>query len=106
MKFSCGRRSITARATVSPPTPESNMPMGLSSIRSHANRRLPHQRAGQTLDDIVEIVGPRAGGEVLPPAFGEECDNVAAFHTLRRLDGTTDRRARRDSGEDRLFLGQ
>src|SRR6516165_8474317 len=45
MRSSAGSRSITARATVRPPKPLSNIPIGRSSTAAHGTRRAARRRA-------------------------------------------------------------
>src|SRR4029453_17993476 len=92
-------RSITARATVSPPKPLSNMPSGRASIPKR-------YWADLEVDDLlgfpfglVEVVGERSGGEVLPPGVSDDEDDHALVDLLGDLDGAGHRGAGGDPDE-------
>src|SRR5690554_6805300 len=59
---SCGNWSMMARATVRPPTPESNTPMGASLIRLLHGRAFPYRALNQRLlqpgERLVEHAEP------------------------------------------------
>src|SRR5829696_7576556 len=90
---SCGSRSITARATVSPPTPESKMPMGRASMTEDdtaagraARPSGPELAAEAGLGGHrVGAVGP--GGEVLPAAVGGQDDDLGLLQPLGHPQG-------------------
>src|SRR4051794_1286739 len=92
---------MIARATVSPPTPESNTPIARSSLTSLA---LPPERLRDLLLRLLELRRPGLRGEVLPSAVGKETDDLRAVEL--RCDASRDVHdgAGGDAGEDALLL--
>ena len=88
-----GRRSIRALATVSPPKPLSNIPMGRSSMSRRAYVTSPtppgtRARPGMVarprsrarpgpLGDVVDVVGPYIRRQVLPASVAGDRDDHA-----------------------------
>src|SRR3546814_13583505 len=119
---------MTDRTTVSPPKPESKMPMGRSATVDQSRRspqQTPHMAIHLTVSALLRASGPElsleavlglvdgalvsAGREVLPPAVGHDEGDVCRFPTLARLGGLTYRAmpdsSRRHAGEADLDLG-
>src|SRR5436190_1051821 len=71
---------MIARATVRPPTPESNTPIARSSL---IGGRLPPERLRDLLLRLLELGRPGLRREVLPAAVGEEAHDVGVVQ-LRR----------------------
>src|SRR5205814_4710116 len=94
---------MIARATVSPPTPESNTPIARSSLMPSG---LPPQRLRDLLLRAFELRRPRLRGEVLPSAVGKETDDVRAIEVRGDPSRNVHDRARGDAGEDALLLGE
>src|SRR4051812_17916644 len=96
-RSSAGSRSMSARATVSPPKPLSNMPIGRSS---------PFAVTGSEVDDgfrpgfdLVEVGRPGAGAEVLPTAVADDGDEDPLVDLGCAANGGGHDGARRDAGE-------
>src|ERR1700693_5254762 len=94
MVFSSGSRAVSARSTVSPPTPLSNTPMGASAFTrpSVSWRRF---RADEDVGDQAD--GEVARGRVVRPveemrAVGERAD-AEDGETVRALGQAIDARA-------------
>src|SRR3954465_13783880 len=85
-----GKRSISARATVSPPKPEANMPMGRSITASHTTR--------SHLGDDVTV---RRHERERKPSRGSE-----AITTGDAIAGGNDlgRKGRRVGGESKVVM--
>ena len=98
---SFGSSSKIARATVSPPTPESKTPIGRSSPT-----RYHHRDSSTPFSAAVRSSCPGLGGQVLPAAVGEQADDVARLELRRDPLCDVDDGAARDAGEDPLPLGQ
>src|SRR4051812_37026594 len=93
---------MTARATVRPPKPLSNIPMTVTGRPARRRTSEVDDPLGPFLDD-VEIVGPRAGGEVLPAAVADDRDQNALVEVGRRANRCGHDGARRDAGEHADF---
>src|SRR4051812_37756265 len=94
---------MIARATVSPPPPESNTPIARSSLMSFA---LPPERLRDLLLRLVELRRPRLRGEVLPSPVGEETDDLGVVELRRDPAHDVQDGAGGDAGEDALPFGE
>src|SRR5215213_1384174 len=104
MTDSCGSRSITARATVSPPTPESKMPMGRGSMTEDDTGARAARCSGPELAAEAGLGGLRvgavgAGGEVLPAAVGGQDDDLGLVKGLGHPQGDVQDGPGGDAGE-------
>src|SRR5215212_6826637 len=108
MTDSCGSRSMTARATVSPPTPESKMPMGRWSMveddtaAGDPGRGLGPQLAAEAGLGGVRVGPVGAGGQVLPAAVGGEDDDVGPLQAFGHPQGDVQDGPGGDAGEQAL----
>src|SRR5205085_11387354 len=113
---SWGRSSISARATVRPPRPESNSPIGLASLMLAPTwtRRgappmgppSPPQRLLDLLASQILVRRPRLRGQVLPAAVGQQAHDVSPVHARRYPLRHVQHGARGDPREDALLLRQ
>src|SRR4029453_7821865 len=112
MTDSCGSRSMTARATVSPPTPESKMPMGRGSMTGDdtaaagPGRGLGPQLAAEAGLGGVRVGPVGAGGQVLPAAVGREDDDLGPLQALGHPQGDLQDGPGGDAGGHPLGGGQ
>src|SRR5436190_11569912 len=99
---------MIARATVSPPTPESNTPIARSSLMSAfpLHEPLPPEGLRDLLLRLLEFRRPGLGGEVLPTTVGEEAHDVRGLELRGDAPRDVHDRARGDAGEDALLLGE
>src|SRR5262245_31950818 len=111
MTDSWGSRSMTARATVSPPTPESKMPMGRASMGKDdtagggPGRALGPQLAAEASLGGLRVGPVGAGGQVFPAAVGGEDDDVGPVEPLGHPQGDVQDGPGGDAGEHALGRG-
>src|SRR5215204_1115760 len=87
MMSSCGSWSMTARATVSPPNPESKMPMGASvsaTTSAQPTSCLSPNLGVQEILAGVEVAAVGARRQIFPAAIGDDQHNVCR---LTGIDG-------------------
>src|SRR4051812_35705434 len=99
---------MIARATVSPPTPESNTPIARSSLMPPLPLReaLPPEGLRDLFLRLLELRSPGLRGEVLPTTVGEETHDVRGLDLRGDAARDVDDRAGGDPGEDALLLGE
>src|SRR4029077_9427635 len=118
-RCSSGSRAMTAGATVRPPNPLSNIPIGRSSAtargygRSRFSWRVgasdgPFRQENQrsevddllrALFDLVEVVSPGAGRQVLPATVADDVHDHALVDALGDAGRAGEGRAGRDARE-------